>query len=48
MIEVVNRLLVALYGGMSDDELAEIQAMSIEQRTYIEELRTRLKSTASS
>jgi hypothetical protein len=44
VIKVVNQLLVALYGGMSDDELAEIQAMSIEQRTYVEELRSKLKS----
>jgi hypothetical protein len=40
---IVDRLIATLYGGMTDDELAEIQAMSIEQRTYVEELRNKLK-----
>lgn len=44
MQNVLNSLLLALNGGMSDQELAEIQAMSIKQKNHVEELRARVKT----
>lgn len=41
---VVNKLLLALYCGMTDEELAEIRSRTIDQRTQVDVLRTSLKS----
>ncbi|WP_424359648.1 hypothetical protein [Methanocella sp. MCL-LM] len=44
MKNIVNTLLLAINGGMTNEELAEIQAMSVRQQTHVEELRARIKT----
>ncbi|WP_158308860.1 hypothetical protein [Methanocella arvoryzae] len=45
MIKAVNSILLALNGGMSDQELAEIKERSIKQQRQVEELRAIVKMT---
>ena len=44
MLEVVSRLVLTIFGDVTDEELADIQVRSIEQLSLVEELRSGLKS----
>lgn len=43
MLKTISRVVLPLFGDMTDEELADIQVRSIQQRSEVDELRSRLK-----
>jgi len=43
MLKVLSRVVLTMFGDVTDEELAEIQVKSIEQLSHVEELRSGLK-----